>query len=131
MRGGLRGEGLGFSLGIMETSETSNPAASPDSRLDRESVLDRPAARLVALGVMVVSLGLLAWIHRDDLFPPEAATLAADNPLAICLAERTPAIEQMLADGVIDGDKAALFKSRAEALCLAQFGRGSGPPVRQ
>lgn len=70
---------------------------------------------------------LLAWIHRDDLLPPEAA-VAADDPVAKCLAERSADIDKMRQDGVVDPDRAKLFKSRAEALCQAQFGAGSGPP---
>jgi len=87
------------------------------------SVLDRPAARLVALGVACGVIACLAYIHRDDLFPPETQEIAADDPVALCLAERAAGIDQMLADGTINSQQAGLFKSRAEALCQAQLGQ--------
>ncbi len=86
-------------------------------------------ARFVALGVAFLALASLAYIHRDDLFPPEVQEIAADDPVALCLAERAAGIDQMLADGTINGQQAGLFKRRAEALCQAQFGRSG--PVRQ
>jgi hypothetical protein len=96
----------------------------------RNSVLDRPAARWVALGVACTMVALLGYIHRDDIFPPEVRETAADDPVALCLAERAQGIDRMAADGTISADQAGLFKSRAEALCQSQFGQ-SGPPPRQ
>ncbi len=101
----------------------SAPAPSP-----RTSPLDRPSARLAALGVVGLVLASLAWIHWEDLFPPEPAAPAADDPVAQCLAQRAADIEKMRADGVIDEGQARLFTSRAEALCEAQVGQGAGPP---
>ena len=70
----------------------------------------------------------LAWMHRDDLFPPpEGAAPAANDPVARCLAERAADIDGMAEEGTITQAQASLFKSRAEALCQAQQG-GSGPP---
>jgi hypothetical protein len=92
------------------------------------SVLDRMAARFVALLVLLAAGAMLAWIHREDLLPRPPATVAADDPVAVCVAERSADIDKMRRDGVIDADRATLFKSRAEALCQAQFGQGSGPP---
>lgn len=83
-------------------------------------------ARFVALGVAFAVVACLAYIHRDDIFPPEVQEIAADDPVALCLAERAAGIDQMLADGTINGQQAGLFKSRAEALCHDQFGQ-SGP----
>ena len=93
--------------------------------------LDRPAARGVAALVLLLVAASLAWIHRDDLFPPEQAAVPADDPVALCLAQRAADIDKMLADGVIQADQAALFKSRAEALCQAQEGHGARPPPVQ
>lgn len=95
------------------------------------SALDRPIARVVALAVFLGVAGALAWIHRDDLFPPEPAAIAADDPVALCLAARARDIEKMRTDGVISDAQATLFKSRAEALCQAQHGHGAGPPALQ
>ncbi len=97
----------------------------------KRAMLDRPWARLAALGVFLCAGAALAWLHRDDLMPPQAAaTRPADDPVALCLAARAKDIDQMQADGVIDDGQAALFKSRAEALCQAQEGQGAGPPPR-
>ena len=91
--------------------------------------LDRPVARLCAVGVALLMAAALAFMHRDDLLPPEmAAGPAADDPVARCLAERATDIDKMAVDGTITREQAALFKSRAEALCQAQVGGGSGPP---
>ncbi|NNG03069.1 MAG: hypothetical protein HKM95_03090 [Inquilinus sp.] len=90
--------------------------------------LDRPAARLVAVGCAVLCAVALAYIHRDDLLGSDEAT-AANDPVAACLAERAADIDRMVADGVVDTDRATLFKSRAEALCQATVGGGSGPPL--
>lgn len=92
------------------------------------SALDRPVARAVALGVVLCVAAALAYMHRDDLFPPPPAAVALDDPVALCLAARAKDIDQMRTDGVIDEAQASLFKSRAEALCQAQEGQGSGPP---
>ena len=104
--------------------------AGPETT-QKPAVLDRPTARLAALGVFLCAALALAWIHRDDLMPPQAAaTRAADDPVALCLAARAKDIDQMRADNVINEDQAALFKGRAEALCEAQEGQGAGPPPR-
>ena len=100
------------------------PKASPSS------ALDRPAARWIAVAVALSGTAALATIHRDDLFPPEAAAPAADDPLQACLAQRQADIEQMRADGVIDQDQARLFLGRAEALCQDQTGGNAPPPPR-
>jgi len=108
----------------------SPPAeSSSDSPSGRhESPLDRPAARAVAFLVFLGVAGLLGWIHRDDLFPPELAAVAADDPVAVCFAARAADIDRMQTEGTIGAEQAKLFKARAEALCQGQFGRGSGPP---
>ena len=94
----------------------------------RRSVLDRPVARVAAFGVFLLVVAALAFMHREDLLPARQAAAPADDPAARCLAEREADIAQMRADGVIDDAQAALFKSRAEALCDAQAGGSAGPP---
>lgn len=93
------------------------------------SRLDRPLARLGALGVFLAVAALLGYIHRDDLFPPPASAADPNDPVALCLAERLPGIEGMLADGTINETQAEAFKSRAEALCQAQARQGGPPPL--
>jgi hypothetical protein len=84
----------------------------------RSHPLDRPSARVVAVGVALSALAVLAVIHRDDLMPMMAgASVAADDPLSRCIAEHHATIDKGIADGVFKPDQAALFKQRAEALC--------------
>ncbi len=102
--------------------------AAPRSN-DPGSRLDRPFARLGALGVFVAVVALLGYVHRDDLFPPPAPALDPNDPVALCLAERAPGIAAMRADGTIDERQAALFLTRAEALCQAQAGQANAPAL--
>ena len=97
---------------------------------DPGSPLDRPLARLGALGVFFAVAGLLAFIHRDDLFPPPAPALDPNDPVALCVAERAPAIEAVRAEGTIDERQAELFLARAEALCQAQAGQANAPALQ-
>lgn len=90
------------------------------------STLDRPIARLCALGLVLLIAAFLGYLHRDDLFPPEAEALAAEDPVALCLAPRAVDIDQMQAEGTITAAQAALFKERAKALCQAQRGQAGG-----
>lgn len=99
------------------------PDSSPEV-----SFLDRPLARFCAVGVALLMAAVLAFMHRDDLFPPERAAMSPDDPVARCLAERAEDIDRMAAEGTVTAQQAELFKSRAEALCQAQLGGGSGPP---
>ena len=92
------------------------------------SALDRPAARLVAFGIVALVIATLGYIHRDDVFPGEAATAAADDPAAPCIAQRTADIEALRAEGTFSAEQASLFKTRAEALCRAQAGQTGAPP---
>ncbi len=103
------------------TGDSSEPAGQP-----RRSALDGPAGRLGALGVLLGVLAALAAIHWDDFFPPPQAEVAADDPVALCLAGRVSDIDRMHADGTISAAQAELFKSRAAALCEAQAGGGQG-----
>ncbi len=95
---------------------TPNPAASPTAS---QNALDRPVARVAALGVFLLAAGALGWFHRDDILPPAAPPLAAD-PAAACIAERGTVIDAMAADGAIDPARAQQFKVSAEALCRAR-----------
>lgn len=85
---------------------------------ERPHPLDRPAARLVAVGVGLAALAALAMIHRDDLRGLIAgpATAAAD-PLSRCIAEHHATIDKGVSEGVFQPAQAALFKQRAEGLC--------------
>ncbi|MGI9490045.1 MAG: hypothetical protein ACR2RF_29995 [Geminicoccaceae bacterium] len=90
---------------------------------DCPAFLDRPAARLLALLVVILCGGLLAYIHRDDLFragsfPGDERVEGADaDPAAPCIKARFAEIDGMVDEGIVDSTKAALFKERAEAMC--------------
>ncbi len=116
--------------GTRRSASGSVPGKPPGRRASAASAgasaLDRPPARVAAFGVFLLAVGALAWMHRDDIFPPEKT--ATDDPVALCVAGRWAGIDEMVADGTVDTARAELFKSRAEALCQAQAGQGSGPP---
>lgn len=95
--------------------------------MSSRSPLDRLGARLAALAVLISVLGALTWIHRGDLWPPPPPPVDPNDPFALCFAERGASIEQMVADQDIDSSQAALFKSRAEALCRDQAGGNRAP----
>lgn len=98
------------------------------ARTSERAFLDRPLARLIALLVFLAAAASLAWLHRADLWP-EADRAMADDPFAICFAERAADIDRMRAEGVIDDQRAALFRTRAEAMCRAEAGGPGGPPL--
>lgn len=98
------------------------------------SVLDRPAARLVAGLVFLSAAGLLGWLHRDDLFPrakaPAPAAAGEDPAFLACLAQRTADVDRMLAEKLIDAARAEVFRARIEGLCRSQTqGPPGGPPA--
>lgn len=107
--------------------------AAPDDR----AFLDRPAARLLALLVIVLCGAALAYLHRNDLRPAAPAGAAdesagsAAEPATPCIDQRFGEIDAMVTDGIIDNDKAVLFKQRAEAMCRATHGDSpaGGPPL--
>jgi hypothetical protein len=90
----------------------------------RAGFLDGAAARLCALGICLLCVALLLWIHRDQLFP--SATTRAADPVAACVQERGVAIDEQLRQGVIQQAQAELFRNRVAALCAAQARRGEG-----
>jgi len=80
--------------------------------------LDRPIARGLALLVLLACLAGLAWLERERWLPSESSA-AAEDPAALCFAERAAEIDNMLDEGVIVASQAELFKTRAEAMCRA------------
>ena len=110
---------------MTEQNDRSNLGSTSTGR---QGPLDGLAARLVALLVLLLVVACIAWVNRDSLFPPEQAEVPADDPVALCLAERAVGIDKMLAEGTINEGQATLFKSRAEALCQAQQGQSGAPP---
>ncbi len=103
----------------MAADPPEDPGARRGGASASASALDRPPARVAAFGVFLLAAGALVWMHRDDIFPPEKT--AADDPVARCVAGHWAGIDEMVNDGTVDA-------ARAEALCQAQAGQGSGPP---
>lgn len=97
------------------------------SQPTQTGVLDGVAARGVAILVFFACAGALAYIHRDDLFPEEAPVAArADDPFAKCFAKRSADIASMQKEGAIKPAQAALFRTRAEAMCRDQARKAQG-----
>jgi hypothetical protein len=90
----------------------------------RPASLDRPLARGVAFLVFLGCIGAIVWLERGRLFPPE---VAADDPVALCIAERSAQIDDLVASGRIQAGQAEVFKSRARDMC-ANAGAPAGPP---
>ncbi len=86
---------------------------------DHRTFLDRPAARIVALIVLLLCAASFAYLHRGSLAPAseETADLAETDSAAACIEMRFADIDQMIEDSVIEDPQAELFKQRAEAMC--------------
>lgn len=86
---------------------------------DQRPFIDRPAARVVALLVLLLCAGSLTYLHRDEpISTPEKTTPIADgDPAAACIEERFNGIDKMVDEGTVEPAQAALFKQRAEAMC--------------
>ena len=85
--------------------------------------------RGLALLIAVATAGVLVWIHRHDLFPrekPAEAASAEPDAYKDCVAHRGGDIERMLAEKTIDQERAALFRSRMEAMCRAEAQKAAG-----
>lgn len=100
----------------------------------RPAPLDRPAARIVAVGVALAGLAFLGWIFRGTLFSPDPAA-SPTNPTEAayyaCVAPRVAQFEDALERGELSEEQAALFRRRAEAFCAdqAEKGRLTGGPT--
>ncbi len=83
--------------------------------------LDRPAARIVAIGVIALALAALAAIHRDDLFGTEPQPETLNPEFVKCRDERVAQIAEMYSEGVISQRQRQQFEARAIALCASSF----------
>ena len=98
--------------------------------------LDRRAARLLALAPLALALTVLAYIHRDDLWPRtlDAARAPEDSAFNECLAARDADIRRLVQENMVRPEQAPMFLSRAEGACRAQtqvregFANTPGPP---
>ncbi len=97
---------------------------------DRPSPLDRPAARLVAVAVIVAGLAFLGWVFGGDVFGPDRAAAPANPGEAAylaCVAPRAAQFAAALERGELTAEQAALFRRRAEAFCADQAQKGRLP----
>jgi hypothetical protein len=99
-----------------------------DSR--QRPFLDRPAARLAALGVFALCAGALAYLHRDDLFGGTAPSDPKALALAACLAERGAEIDKMVNEGLVRESQAKIFRDRARGMCNDLAAHGKLPLVK-
>ncbi len=89
---------------------------------DRLGFLDGMTVRYLAGMVIVVCVGLLAYLNRDKLIERPQADAASLNPDYVkCRDARVGQVEKMLADGLIQQDRFVEFKDRAIATCAGQF----------
>ena len=84
----------------------------------------------MAVLVIILCGGLLAYIHRDDWRAGDGSDVfggtngQSADPAAACIEQRYAEIDAMVAEGVANDAKAALFKQRAEAMCRAAVSDG-------
>ena len=93
---------------------------------DRPAFIDRPAARLAALGVMLAALSALAWIHRGDLFPgamDSAPASPQEQAFRECFEPRAAQLDKSLASGELKAEQVAMFRNSAEAICRDRAAR--------
>ncbi len=84
--------------------------------------LDGLFMRIIAGIVIVVCVGLLAYLNRDRLADKPVAEESGLNPEFVkCRDERVGQVEKMFNEGVIQQDKFELFKKRAIDTCAGQF----------
>jgi len=87
------------------------------------SVLDRPIARVSALGIAAGAFGLLLAIHWDDL---TGSGTASDPQVAACVEQRTSELDTLLERGQINEGQAEDMRARALQFCRGQV-NGKGP----
>ena len=98
---------------------------------DHGSPLDSPAARLVAVAIALAGMAFLGWMHRADLFPPEAGADPANPAEAAfqaCFAPQAARIAKDVESGQITEAQATLFRNRAEAFCADRAAKGGAGP---
>ncbi len=84
----------------------------------RPGFLDRPAARLAALGLALAALALIAWYHRGEFLPPDAAPASPwQAAFSDCFVPRAAQLTASLENGELTQDEVTLFRNRAEAIC--------------
>ncbi len=83
--------------------------------------LDRPIARWLAVLCFLLSVGVLAFMHRNDLLGRASQAPAGDDLLAQCVAARGAQVEQMLKEGLVSQEQADRVRNQLEPVCRAQL----------
>jgi len=91
--------------------------------------IDGWGGRAVAVAVLACVVAALLTLHWDDLFPSQAS-LAPDDPLERCVAERRGEIEKMIAEAPAMASRRDILLERLPGLCASQLGlEGGGAPA--
>lgn len=95
------------------------------------SFLDGPYPRLMAAMVLALVIAALLTIHWDDLFPPEQAAVMGDDPVALCIAERSAEIDAMIEENPQMSSRRETMLARLAPMCEDLVGEGAGgaPPL--
>jgi hypothetical protein len=91
---------------------------------------DGKVGRVIAALVLVAGIAAFTYLNRESFIaPPEVEEEIAQPALAACLDRRLGAVENMRAEDLLSDAQYELFKGRAEAYCLYEFGDvDSSPP---
>ncbi len=85
---------------------------------------------MIAALVLAAGIAAFGYLNRERFIaPPEVEEEIARPALAACLDRRLGAVENMRAEDLLNDTQYDLFRSRAEAYCLYEFGDvDSSPP---
>ena len=91
---------------------------------------DGKIGRIIAALVLAAGIGAFVYINRESFIdPPPVEEEIAQPELAACLERRLGAVENMRADDLLNDAQYEMFKGRAEAYCIYEFGDlGDRPP---
>lgn len=92
------------------------------------SLLDGPYARLLAALVLAAVIAALVAFHWEDIFPPEEAAVTGDDPVGLCIAQRTAEIDQMIQENPQMSGRRDTMIARIAPMCEDMVGEGTGDP---
>ncbi|NNE22965.1 MAG: hypothetical protein HKN11_10185 [Rhizobiales bacterium] len=84
--------------------------------------LDSFFMRIMAGVVIVVCVGILAFLNREKLIAQSVEEPPGLNPDFVkCRDIRVAQVDKLLADGIIKQDRYEVFRNRAIEACTGQF----------
>ncbi len=93
---------------------------------------DGKVGRIIAALILAAGIGIFAYLNRESFIEPPPVEEEITQPeLAACLERRLGAVENMRADDLLNDTQYELFKARAEAYCLYEFGDADSAPPPQ